>query len=418
VQRGQGLDDVFEGLNSVGHVTNLYERYESAFADLEPPFAFVDLDAVTANADVMLSQARGKPIRIASKSVRCRPLLRRLLDRAPGFQGVLNFTLPEALWLYESDYRNLVVAYPWTGREALAQLAAITEADPDGAPAVMIDGTEHLELVDRVVGSGRGPIRVCVDIDVGYWPWGGRLKFGPKRSPIRTPEAAAALARDIARRPAVRLVGVMAYEGHVAGVADNVPGRALENLAVRVMKRFSVPELAERRRRIVDALRAEAELEFVNGGGTGSIASTAAEAAVTEVAAGSGFYAPMLFQYYRDLALAPAAGFALPVVRRPGRGIVTALGGGYIASGPPRADRLPVPVLPAGLRLDRLEGAGEVQTPLLGSAAASLRLGERVYLRHAKAGELCERFNTLHLLEGDRVVEEVPTYRGEGRAFL
>jgi D-serine deaminase-like pyridoxal phosphate-dependent protein len=401
-------------------VTNLYERYESAFAELQPPFAFVDLDAVMVNADAMLGQAQGKPIRIASKSVRCRALLRRLLDRGPGFRGLLNFTLPEALWLYEGGHRDLVVAYPWTGRLALAELASLTAADPDQAPAVMIDSVEHVELLESVVGSGGAPVRVCMDIDVGYWPLGGRLKFGPKRSPIRTPAAAVNLAREIGRRPSVRLVGVMAYEGHVAGVADNVPGRTLENLVVRVMKRFSVPELAERRAAIIDALRAEgeAELEFVNGGGTGSIASTASEPAVTEVAAGSGFYAPMLFQYYRDLALAPAAGFALPVVRRPARGIATALGGGYIASGPPRADRQPVPVLPPGLRLDRLEGAGEVQTPLLGSGTASLRLGDRVYLRHAKAGELCERFNTLHLLEGDRVVEEVPTYRGEGRAFL
>jgi D-serine deaminase-like pyridoxal phosphate-dependent protein len=160
------------------------------------------------------------------------------------------------------------------------------------------------------------------------------------------------------------------------------------------------------------------ELEFVNGGGTGSIESTTAEAAVTEVAAGSGFYAPMLFQYYRGLTLAPAAGFALPVVRKPSRSIATALGGGYVASGAVRADRLPVPVAPTGLRLDAREGAGEAQTPLLGGGAAELRIGDRVYLRHAKAGELCERFNTLLLLDGDRVVDEVPTYRGEGRCFL
>jgi len=399
-------------------VPNLYERYQSAFAELEPPFAFVDLDAVRANADVMLGQARGKPIRVASKSVRCRALLRRLLARSDGFQGLLDFTVPEALWLYEHGFRNLVVAYPWTGVEALARLAALTASDPTGAPAAMVDSVEHLDLVGSVVSDGAPPVRVCMDIDVGYWPLGGRLKFGPKRSPIRTPSAAVDLARQIERRPGVSLVGVMAYEGHVAGVADRVPGRALENLAVRVMKRLSVPELSERRAAIVQALRAQFELEFVNGGGTGSIASTAAEPAVTEVAAGSGFYAPMLFQYYRDLRLAPAAGFALPVVRRPAPGIVTALGGGYIASGPARADRQPVPAAPGGLRLDRLEGAGEVQTPLLGSAAPSLKLGDRVYLRHAKAGELCERFNSLHLLEGDRVVEEVPTYRGEGQAFL
>ncbi len=141
------------------------------------------------------------------------------------------------------------------------------------------------------------------------------------------------------------------------------------------MKRLSARDVAQRRAAIVAAVRRVADLEFVNGGGTGSIASTAAEAAVTEIAAGSGFYAPMLFQYYRSLHLAPAAGFALPVVRKPEAGIATALGGGYIASGATRADRLPVPVAPAGLRLDHLEGAGEAQTPLLGAAAATLRGG-------------------------------------------
>jgi D-serine deaminase-like pyridoxal phosphate-dependent protein len=98
--------------------------------------------------------------------------------------------------------------------------------------------------------------------------------------------------------------------------------------------------------------------------------------------------------------------------------VATALGGGYLASGPADRDRLPRPHLPAGLRLDLREGAGEVQTPLLGAPAGRLAVGDRVWLRHAKAGELCERFDVLHLIEGDRVVDVVPTYRGEGQCFL
>jgi D-serine deaminase-like pyridoxal phosphate-dependent protein len=159
-------------------------------------------------------------------------------------------------------------------------------------------------------------------------------------------------------------------------------------------------------------------LEFVNGGGTGSLESTAAEAAVTEVTAGSGLYGPTLFDAYRAFTPRPAAMFALPVVRRPGPGTVTALGGGYLASGPADSARLPAPHLPGGLRLDRREGAGEVQTPLLGAAADELAIGDRVYFRHAKAGELSERFATLHLLEGERIVDQVATYRGEGQCFL
>ncbi len=393
----------------------VYQRYESIFADLEPPFAFVDLDALWSNGADMLGRAGGKPIRVASKSVRCRPLLRRILDRDPGFRGLLNLTLPEALWLWREGFRDLVVAYPWTGPAALQELAAIDSGD---GPVVMVDCAAQLDLIEEAAGSASSPVRVCIDLDVGYRALAGRVKIGPKRSPLHDAAAAGAFAREIARRPALKLAGVMAYEGQIAGVADHVPGRRLENLGIRVMKRLSTPDVAERRAEMVAAVREVAELEFVNGGGTGSIESTVAEPAVTEVAAGSGFYAPMLFQYYRSLKLAPAAGFALPVVRRPGPGVATALGGGYVASGATRADRQPMPVAPEGLHLDPLEGAGEAQTPLLGPGAAGLNVGDRVYLRHAKAGELCERFNTLYLIEGDRVVDEVPTYRGEGKAFL
>jgi len=147
------------------------------------------------------------------------------------------------------------------------------------------------------------------------------------------------------------------------------------------------------------------------------VEAAAAKNAVTEIGAGSGLYHPALFDGYRGFGGRPAALFALPVVRKPGPGVVTALGGGYLASGPADSGRLPRPYLPAGLRLDRNEGAGEVQTPLLGRAARGLRIGDKVWLRHAKAGELCERFAELHLIEGDRIVSAVATYRGEGKTF-
>jgi len=210
----------------------------------------------------------------------------------------------------------------------------------------------------------------------------------------------------------------MAYEGQIAGVGDNPPGRPLYARAIRAMQRRSAAELAARRSAIVAAVRDVTPIEFVNGGGTGSIAATAAEHAVTEVGAGSGLYQPTLFDTYRSFSGLPSALYALPVVRVPGPGVVTVLGGGYLASGPGNASRLPLPYLPPGLRLDGDEGAGEVQTPLLGAAADGLRIGDRVWFRHAKAGEFCERFNELHLVDGSVVTATVPTYRGEGQAFL
>jgi D-serine deaminase-like pyridoxal phosphate-dependent protein len=282
----------------------------------------------------------------------------------------------------------------------------------------MVDCAAHLDLIESVLGAGAAPVRVCIDVDAGWWALGGRVKVGPKRSPVHTAEQAVALAREIARRAQIELVGLMAYEGQIAGVGDRPPGKRLRGAAIRFMQRRSAAELAQRRAAIAAAVREVAELQIVNGGGTGSLELTAAEEEVTEVTAGSGFYAPALFDHYTRFTLSPAAGFALPIVRKPSRGVATALGGGYLASGGGDAARLPSPWLPPGLRLDPEEGAGEVQTPLLGAAAAGLQVGDRAYLRHAKAGELCERFDALHLVEGGEIVDVVPTYRGEGQTFL
>ena len=397
---------------------NSHERYERIFADVEAPFAFVDLGAMWANAEAMLGRAGGKPIRIASKSIRCRALLEAILQRDERFRGLMTYTLRETLWLAEQGFEDLLLAYPTADVAALEELALRSAANPDGAPIVMVDCAEHLDMIESVLGAGAPPVRVCIDVDAGWWSLGGRVKVGPKRSPIHTVEQAVALAREIERRPQIELDALMAYEGQIAGVGDRPPGQRRRAAAIRFMQRRSAAELAERRAAIVAALGEFVELEIVNGGGTGSIELTAAEEVVTEVAAGSGFYAPTLFDHYSRFSLTPAAAFALPIVRKPAAGVATALGGGYLASGSGDAARLPVPWLPAGLALDPEEGAGEVQTPLLGAAAVDLELGDRVYLRHAKAGELCEHFNTLHLVEGDAIVDEVPTYRSEGHAFL
>lgn len=377
------------------------EHLDTATAGLEPPFAVVDLDAFDANAADLLRRAAGKNVRLASKSVRCRVLAQRALDA--GFRGILAFTVPEALWLAGHGHEDLVVAYPTVDRAALRAVA--------GAPVtVMVDSAEHLGLIEE------GPVRVCLDVDAAWRPLRGIVSIGAKRSPVRTPAQAAALAAEVVRRDHLRLDGLMSYEAHIAGVGDRVAGPY--GALLRAVQRASGRELARRRARVVRAVSAIAPLRFVNGGGTGSVERTAAEAAITEVAAGSGLYAPTLFDGYRAFRPRPAAFFALPVVRRPGPGIATVLGGGYLASGPGDRRRLPTPVWPSGLALDRREGAGEVQTPVLGEAADRLRIGDRVWFRHAKAGELCERFDSMVLVSGGRIVDTVATYRGEGRAFL
>ncbi|MFM9367788.1 amino acid deaminase/aldolase [Streptomyces sp. Da 82-17] len=393
-------------------------RYDRATAHLDAPVAIVDLEAFDANAADLVRRAGGKPVRVASKSVRCRALLERALA-TDGFAGVMSFTLAESLWLARSGFEDVLLAYPSADRAGFAELTA----DPKLAAAVtvMVDDPAQLRLIDaaRDGGRGREEVRVCLELDTSLRLLGGRVRIGARRSPLHSPEQVAELARAVARRPGFRLVGVMAYEGHVAGVGDLLAGRPVRSRAIRAMQSAARRELAVRRAEVVRAVRAVApDLEFVNGGGTGSVQHTAAEAAVTEIAAGSGLYLPRLFDNYTSFSGRPAALFAQPVVRRPGVGVVTVLGGGYPASGVAGRDRSPVPYLPEGLRYDPQEGAGEVQTPLLGSPADDLLIGDKVWFRHAKAGELCERFEQLHLVEGDRITATVPTYRGEGRTFL
>jgi D-serine deaminase-like pyridoxal phosphate-dependent protein len=270
----------------------------------------------------------------------------------------------------------------------------------------MIDSPAHLDLVDAAA-PGHPEVRVCLDVDASLRV--GPAHLGVRRSPVRTADQARDLARRVADRPGFALVGVMFYDAQVAGLPDSSP-------AVRLVKRASHHDLHARRREVVDAVRQVADLELVNAGGTGSLHSTGTDPVVTELTAGSGLFGPTLFDGYDDFRPLPAAAFALSVVRKPTDDIATLFSGGYVASGPAGRSRLPQPAAPAGLRLLRAEGAGEVQTPVTGDPARALRIGDRVWMRYAKAGEMCERFDTLHLLDGDGV-EPVPTYRGEGRNF-
>jgi len=399
---------------------SLQRRLDAATAHLETPIATVDLAAFDDNAAQLVARAGGKPVRVASKSVRCRRLIERVLAK-PGWHGVMAYTLREAVWLVRAGVTDdVLVAYPTVDRTAIAELTA----DPALAAAItiMVDHPTHLDVVDRVTAPGGRPdVRLCIDLDSSWKPAG--LHVGVRRSPVHSAAQAATLARRLVARPGFRLVGMMSYEAQIAGVGDAPPRQALRGRAIRLMQSRSFQEIVKRRGEAVAAVQAVLaaetgdKLEFVNGGGTGSVAATSADPVVTEVTAGSGLYGPTLFDAYRNWRPTPAAFFALSVVRRPTPHIATVLGGGWIASGPGERSRLPQPYLPEGLRFKPDEGAGEVQTPLLGEAAAALRPGDRVWFRHAKAGELCEHVNELQLIDGETAAP-APTYRGEGHAFL
>ena len=379
------------------------------------PFAFVDLDLFDVNVKDVLARARGKSVRVASKSIRCAALLRRVLDASSQFQGVMAYSLREAAFLARQRFGDILVAYPAWGDAEAAEV--LEELCGETSITLMVDCAEHVDHLERVAAAAGADVAVCLDVDMSSRYPG--LHFGVRRSSIATPAHALRLWEHIRECGHVTLTGVMGYEAQIASLQDHPPRQVLKNLIVRALKKRSVREVARRRAAVVHALRdAGCGLRFVNGGGTGSVETTCDDTAVTELSVGSGFYAPALFDHFARFKHLPAAGFAIEITRRPTPDIYTCAGGGYVASGAAGADKLPSTYLPAGARLIAQEGAGEVQTPIAYKGSERLTLGAPVFLRHGKAGELCERFDTLLLVSEGKVVDEVATYRGDGQCFL
>lgn len=379
------------------------------------PFAYLDLDLFAENIRQIAEQSGGKRIRVASKSLRCVAAIRRVLEADPCFQGIMCFTAREAVYLASLGFKDLLIGYPtWQSED----IALVARATAEGAQiTLMLDSLAHIDQIERVAEQYKVRLPVCLDIDMSVNFPG--LYFGVRRSPLRGGAEVRPLIERLKHSERVRLDGVMGYEAQIAGLGDQVPGQVLKNALIQQLKKRSIGIIAQRRREVVELIRTSGlEPRFVNGGGTGSELTTRAESVVTEITVGSGFYSPALFDNYKAFRYRPAVGYAIEIVRKPAPGIYTCQGGGYTASGAAGPDKLPQPYLPAGARLIAQEGAGEVQTPVTYQGIHHIDLGDPILMRHAKAGEICERFSSLLLLQNGAIVDEVPTYRGDGKCFL
>ncbi len=391
-----------------------WARYRRALAGEPLPSALVDLDAFDANVERLLAPVRaaGKTVRIATKSIRCPTLIRRAAAR-PGVRGLMTYSAAESALLAEEGAQDLILAYPTVQPADVSLLARINQR---ARCAVVVDAAEQLPPLAAAARDAGAQIPVIIELDVSLRLLG--LHLGVRRSPVRDAGTVVELARRIADTRGLEFAGLMGYEAQIAGLTDAGPFAAWQNPIKRILKRGSRPSVERSRKDVVQALH-ENHLPpaLVNGGGTGSVTWSAAEPALTEITVGSGFLVGHLFDYYADLKLDPALFFALQVVRRPAPGLVTCHEGGYVASGAAGPDRLPLPWLPRGCKLLPMEGAGEVQTPVLLPAGLELPLGAPLLFRPAKSGELAERFTHYLLVRGDAIVERAPTYRGLGRSF-
>jgi D-serine deaminase-like pyridoxal phosphate-dependent protein len=230
------------------------ERFERATGHLDPPFAILDAGAFEANAAALVSRAVGKPLRVASKSVRSRALLSDVLSR-PGWRGIMSYSLAESLWLHATGVSDdILLGYPTANRAALRALASSEPAA--AAITLMVDSVEQLDLIDSVVAPGRRPtLRVCLDLDASWRPFGGRAHVGVRRSPLHSPAEVGAFAAQVAARPGFRLVGLMSYEAQIAGLGDAPRGRALYGRLVRAVQRWSFGDLLVRGGAAVAAAR-------------------------------------------------------------------------------------------------------------------------------------------------------------------
>ncbi len=392
-----------------------YLYYREVLRGRPMPLAYLDLDLFDANVRQVAAQAGGKRIRVGSKSLRCVAAIERVLEADECFQGILCFTAREAVYLAGQGFKDLLLAYPtWHATD----IALVAQATLAGAEiTLMVDSIAHIDQIERVVEPYEVRLPICLDIDMSVEFPG--LYFGVRRSPLRESADVRPLLERIQASRQVWLDGLMGYEAQIAGVGDQVPGRTARSLLIQQLKKRSLAAIATRRREVVEAIRTSGlPLRFVNGGGTGSELTTRNESVVSEITVGSAFYAPALFDNFKDFRYQPAVGYAIEVVRKPAPHIYTCLGGGYPASGPAGVDKLPSPYLPVGATLLALEGAGEVQTPVSYRGPHRLEHGDPVFMRHAKAGEVCERFTQLVLVQAGAVVAETPTYRGAGQCFL
>ncbi len=394
-----------------------YQYYNQLFKNLNLPLAYCDLDLLDKNINDIAQRAAGKnkTIRIASKSVRCTFVLKRILAANPIYKGIMCFTGSEALFLIEQGFDDLLLGYPIANKKEIFDICSATK---NGKKIVlMVDSVEQLQIINEIAKQVDIIQPVCIDMDMSTDFPG--IHFGVMRSPITTVEKAKKLIDSFGNYENISLKAVMGYEAQIAGLGEKNPANGIKNLVIPFLKKKSIIDYTKRRQDIVAYINTKnIMLDIVNAGGTGSIESSALEDWVTEITVGSGFYSPALFDYYSNFKHQPAVGFAVQIVRKPAPNFYTCLGGGYIASGTIGIDKQPKPYLPEDIKLTENEGTGEVQTPIQYSGKEPLNIGDSILFRHSKSGEICERFNELYLISNGKIVEIVPTYRGEGKCFL
>jgi D-serine deaminase-like pyridoxal phosphate-dependent protein len=174
----------------------------------------LDFAAFEKNTESILVRSQDKKIRLATKSIRCPGILKLILKSHPRFQGVMTYTLKEALFLRGLGFTDILMGYPTMDQEALSELAQ----NPQSI-TLMIDHEDQIKFLTSIARQHQCRFHICLDVDLSLdLPL---IRFGVYRSPLQKPRQLEQLLKMILDLPHCFSVrGMMGYEAQIAGVSD------------------------------------------------------------------------------------------------------------------------------------------------------------------------------------------------------
>ena len=260
---------------------------------LDTPCVVVDEAIMHRNIAEMaaLAASHGVALRPHMKTHKTPQIAR--LQLAAGAIGATCAKLGEAeVFVDQGSVEDVLLAYPIVGEPKIRRLLALMER---AHVVVAVDSRPAGEGLSRAMATAERVLDVYVEVNTGQ-----------DRAGARPGAEATALARDLARLPGLRVIGVMTHEGHAgASAPDKIEAAALA--AGRALVETAA------------AIRAEGiEIEHVSVGSTPSSRYTPTVPGVTEMRPGT--YVFNDNSAFRHGHLGPeecAARIAATVVSRP-----------------------------------------------------------------------------------------------------
>jgi D-serine deaminase-like pyridoxal phosphate-dependent protein len=349
------------------------------------PAAVLDLDAFERNLAKMADRARaaGLALRPHAKSHKTSAIARRQL--AAGAVGICCAKLAEAEAMAAAGIGAVLVTSPIAGAAQAERAAALAQAIADFRIVV-----DHVDGARELAVAAQGSIQVLIDVDPGMG-----------RTGVHDAAQAVELCRAIAAEPNLKLLGVQCYGGHW----QHIEGANARAAAVADGMAYLSTVIAALR-------QAGADIAVVTGGGTGSFAADAAQGVLTEVQPGS---YPFMDRDYRDAlrddpdgAFEQALVIAATVISANHPKWVTVDAGlkAFSTDGP-----LPLAVTPKFAASD-YRFFGDEHGRLMRPDGQPVARGERVDFVPPHVDPTLDRYDVIHLVRGDVLVEIAPV---EGR---